>query len=399
MSYTNIVTMIPTQTKSLPETCKAIVLHEYGQDLRIESIPTPKPVYGAVVVKIEALPVYGPSKRNLASGASIFSYPTPFVPGGTAIARIVAVGPDTTTLEPGQLVLTDYFIRARDNPDGVQFLRGASTMGNPLANKLALDLHHNGTWAEYHLVTHENCHPLDEKRFLGSPADGGLGYKVSQLGTMIFQSICYSGLCDIGLKAGETIVILPATGVFGGCAVEVASAMGARVVAGGRNVGALKKLARTVANVKTVQLTGDVEADTAAITGCYGPVDTYFDISAPAMPNTNHISSGIASLTTYGRACMMGGQRTNIPINYGICVLKSLTIKGRFMYEREHVQDLIKLAATGALKLGSSEISEFKLEDWKEALDVAEDTHGWGKVVSFSPFLGLRDKELVESNI
>jgi D-arabinose 1-dehydrogenase-like Zn-dependent alcohol dehydrogenase len=385
MSQTNITIMTSTQTDSLPETCKAAVLHEYGQDLRIESIPTPKPVYGAVVVKIEASPIYGPWKSAFAAKATIFSYPTPFVPGGTAVARVVAVGPDTTTLEPGQLVLADYFIRARDNPDGVQFLRGASTMGTPGAIKLASDLHHNGTWAEYQVVTHENCYPLDEKRFLGSPADGGLGYKVAQLGTMVFQSICYSGLCDIGLKAGESIVILPATGVFGGYAVEVASAMGARVVAGGRNVDALKKLARTVSNVKTVQLTGDVEADTAAITECYGPVDTYFDISSPAMPNTDHISSGLASLTTYGRACMMGGQRTNIPINYGLCVLKSLTIKGRFMYEREHVRDLIKLAATGALKLGSNEVSEFKLEDCKEALDVAEDTHGWGKVVSFTP--------------
>jgi D-arabinose 1-dehydrogenase-like Zn-dependent alcohol dehydrogenase len=378
--------MTSTQTDSLPETCKAAVLYEYGQDLRIESIPTPKPVYGAVVIKVEASLVYGPWKRTIASKATIFSYPTPFVPGATAVGRVVAVGPDTTTLEIGQLVLTEYFIRARDDRDGVQFLRGGSTMGNPLAKKLALDLHRNGAWAEYQVVTHENCHPLDEKRFLGNPADGGLGYKVSQLGLMTFQSICYSGLCDLGLKAGETVVILPATGVFGGCAVEVASAMGARVIAGGRNVEALKKLAGMVSNVKTVQLTGDVEADTAAITECYGgPIDTYFDISSPEMPNMNHISSGLASLTTYGRACMMGGQRTNIPINYGVCVLKSLTIKGRFMYEREHVRDLIKLAATGALKLGSTEVSDFKLDDWKEALDVAEETHGWGKIVSICP--------------
>jgi D-arabinose 1-dehydrogenase-like Zn-dependent alcohol dehydrogenase len=377
--------MTSTQTDSLPETCKAAVLHEYGQDLRVESIPTPKPVYGAVVVKIEASPIYGPWKSSIGAKATMFSYPTPFVPGGAAVARVVAVGPDTTTLEPGQLVLTDYFIRARDDPDGVQFLRGASTMGTPRANKLASDLYQNGSWAEYQVVTHENCHLLDEKRFLGSPVDGGLGYKVAQLSMMVFQAICYSGLCDIGLKAGETIVILPATGVFGGCAVEVASAMGARVVAGGRNVQALEKLAQTVANVKTVQLTGDVEADTAAITKFYGAVDTYFDISSPAMPNTDHISAGLASLTTYGRACIMGGQRTNIPINYGICVLKSLTIKGRFMYEREHVRDLIKLAATGALKLGEIDVTEFKLEDWKEAVDVAEDTHGWGTVVSFSP--------------
>jgi threonine dehydrogenase-like Zn-dependent dehydrogenase len=186
-------------------------------------------------------------------------------------------------------------------------------------------------------------------------------------------------------KPARTIVILPATGVFGGCAVEVASAMGGRVVAGGRNVNALQKLAESVPNVKTVQLTGDVEADTAAITQCYGPVDAYMDISSPMMPNTKHISAGLASLTTYGRASIRGGLRVGIPINYTLCVIKSLTLKGRFMYDREAVRSFIKLAATGALKLGRIEVAEFKLEDWKEALDVAADTHAWGKLVTIVP--------------
>src|ERR1700761_3710346 len=129
--------MNSTQTNSLPETCKAAVLYEYGQDLRIESIPTPKPVYGAVVIRVETALVYGPCKRSIASKTSVFTYPTPFVAGSIAVGRVVAIGPDTTTLEPGQLVLAEYFIRARDNPDGVQFLRCASTMGNPGAKKLA----------------------------------------------------------------------------------------------------------------------------------------------------------------------------------------------------------------------------------------------------------------------
>lgn len=161
--------------------------------------------------------------------------------------------------------------------------------------------------------------------------------------------------------------------------------MGARVVAGGRNVKALQKLAESMPNIKTVQLTGDVEADTAAITKYYGPVDAYADISSPMMPDAKHISAGLGSLATYGRASIRGGLRFDIPISYSLCVLKSLTLKGRFMYEREHVQSLIKLAATGALELDRIEVAEFKLEDWKEALDVAWDTHGWGKLVTIAP--------------
>lgn len=124
---------------------------------------------------------------------------------------------------------------------------------------------------------------------------------------LIWHAITYSALRAIDLNAGESIDILPATGVFGSCAVEVASAMGARVIAGGRNVDALRRLEEGVGNVKTFKLTGDIGADTESITKIYGgPVDTYLDISHPSMPNTKHISAGLTSLATYGRAAFMG---------------------------------------------------------------------------------------------
>ena len=39
------------------------------------------------------------------------------VPGGVSVARVAAVGPDATTLKPGQLVYVHNFIAGRDNPD------------------------------------------------------------------------------------------------------------------------------------------------------------------------------------------------------------------------------------------------------------------------------------------
>lgn len=372
--------------KSLPETCKAIVLHKWGDEMQVGSIPTPQPVHGTVVIKVEAAPIYGTWKEVLSGKIPLFTYPTPFVPGGQAVGRVAAIGPDTTTLEVGQLVVTDYFIRARDNPDGVQFLRCGTTFGDAAAEKLASGVYRHGSYAEYQLVAHENCHVLDEALFLGEPADSGLGYTIPHLGWLSFQAICYSGLRDIDLKAGETIVILPATGVFGGAAVEVASAMGARVIAGGRNANALQKLADAIPNVKTVQLTGDVKADITAIQRFHGPVDTYLDLSAAAMPNTLHIEAGLGALATDGRASMMGGQGVNIPINYGLCVIKSLTLKGRFMYGPSTMRDLIKLAATGALKPGRIDVSaKFELDEWKDAFDAAGESHRWGTLVNLMP--------------
>jgi NADPH-dependent curcumin reductase CurA len=85
------------------------------------------------------------------------------------------------------------------------------------------------TYAEYAKLPLENCYLLDEDRLLGKVEDGGLGYKIEDLIPAMGSVVPYGGLSDIKLQAGETIIIAPATGWFGGRAVEAALAMGARV--------------------------------------------------------------------------------------------------------------------------------------------------------------------------
>lgn len=87
----------------------------------------------------------------------------------------------------------------------------------------------DSTYAEYTKVPLENCFPLDEKRLLGEIADGGFGYKIEDVAYIPRPIVPYGGLVDIRLQPGETIIIAPATGSFGGAAVEIAIAMGARV--------------------------------------------------------------------------------------------------------------------------------------------------------------------------
>ena len=65
-----------------------------------------------------------------------------------------------------------------------------------------------------------------------------------------------------------------------------------------------------------------------------------------------------------------------------------MTIKGKWMYERSDVNDLIKMAETGKLKLGNKKavkcIAEYPLEDWEKALERAETDVAEGFVV-FKP--------------
>ena len=85
------------------------------------------------------------------------------------------------------------------------------------------------TYAEYAKVPLENCHLLDEEQLLGTADGSGLGYSIENLAQLPRLLVPYGGLSDIKLKAGESIIIAPATGLFGGRAVEVALSMGGRV--------------------------------------------------------------------------------------------------------------------------------------------------------------------------
>jgi D-arabinose 1-dehydrogenase-like Zn-dependent alcohol dehydrogenase len=114
----------------------------------------------------------------------------------------------------------------------------------------------DATYAEYAKLPLENCYALDEARLLGSPDAGSLGYSIEQLAFLSGLAVPYGGLLDINLRAGETVIVAPATRAFGGAAVNVALAMGAKVIAMGRNKEALSRIAATSERVRAVQITG-----------------------------------------------------------------------------------------------------------------------------------------------
>jgi D-arabinose 1-dehydrogenase-like Zn-dependent alcohol dehydrogenase len=259
-----------------PPTCRGLVCHTVGQPLSVETISTPKPAPGSVVKMLAAL-VESSTPGVLAGNMPWMKFPAPFIPGPRCVGRVAATGPDTTSMQLGQLVMLEPYIRGRDDPD-VSILWGLSQGISPMSRKLMENSWRHGTYAEYVQAPLENCYALNEKLLLGSPDDGGLGYSMGDLPYISKQLVAYGGLRGIDLKAGETIIVAPATGGFSSAAVEVASAMGARVVAVGRNMDKLKNVAKNNPRVIPVQLQGNVEEDTTALQRC-GKIDAYLDIS------------------------------------------------------------------------------------------------------------------------
>ena len=286
---------------------KALVLKSTSEPPTIQTVPTPQPDIGSAVIRILAANVIS-YMRDIYNGKRQYPFPTPLIPGTSAIARIAAVGPDATKLKPGDLVLFDNTIRSRDDPSHV-FLSAIIQGATAGSAKLMRDVYRDGSYAEYCRVPLESLYVFDEKRLTRSPGDGGLGYKIEELGSVCGILVPYGGLRDIELRAGQTVIVAPATGPFGGWAVAVALAMGARVIAMGRNKAALERLKKRVPlpeRLETVPITGDLLADADALKQ-HGQIDAYFDIGPPEASGSTHIKSCILALRHSAKISFMGG--------------------------------------------------------------------------------------------
>ena len=203
----------------------------------------------------------------------------------------------------------------------------------------------DGIYAEYARAPLENCYPLNEQMLCGRIEDGGLGYSPNDLSHISRYFIAYGGFRGIDLKPGETVIVAPATGASSSAAVEIASAMGARVIALSRNLTVLQNLAKFNPRVNIVQTKGNVEEDLASLRK-FGQIDAYFDISPFAANESTHVRSCMMAVKQYGRVSLMGVLSKDIAIPYVTAVLNNLTIRGQYMYEREDVRGLIKLVET-----------------------------------------------------
>lgn len=254
------------------------------------------------------------------------------------------------------------------------------------SKKLMTEIWRDGTWAEYCRAPLESVLPLNEDRLMGE-----LGYRVTDLATICQFLVVYGGLRDIGIQAGETVVVTPATGGFGGAAVVVALAMGASVIAMGRSETALAKLAsRFERRLKTVKMTGDVAKDAEELKKVSGgSINAVFDIPPPMAAKSTHLKSCIMAINHGGRISLMGGIYDDVPIPYHLVVHKDLALKGKWMYGRDDMEIVIKMVETGVLKIGQlggvKTVGDFTFEDWEGALNTADKHAGWGSSVAMRP--------------
>ncbi|WP_428242705.1 quinone oxidoreductase family protein [Gynuella sp.] len=343
---------------------KAAVLKTIGHSLEVMEWPDPQLGTGEVLVEVGYAPVL-PYTKDVITGKRQYLLEPPLVLGAGAVGRVLQVGPDATVLKPGDWVLCDATVRARDNPLFPDItLQGWSARGE---GGLVLQRYfRDGSFAEKIRVPTECVVPLGE-------VDASFAPYWCAMGTLL---VPFGGLVAGHLQPGETVLISGATGNFGSSAVAVALAMGAgAVVTPGRNVKMLDELVRRFgARIKPVVLTGDAITDQEAMRSVAGPVDLVLDILPPSV--SSEVSrNALLAVRPYGRVVLMGGVGMlggpELELPYPWIMRNNITIRGTWMYSSDTPVKLVRLVKSGLLNLQQWRVTKFPLNQIDAALHFA----------------------------
>jgi NADPH:quinone reductase len=169
---------------------RAIVVNEFGppEQLRVREMPAPRPGPGEVLVEVHMAPVN--YVDLLVVGGAYQSLPArPFIPGKGPAGVVTALGPDVTAPRVGDHVLA---------------------------------MAEEGGYAELVALRAGQCYCLPPR----------MSFLEAASLSLVYDTAWFALRERARLAPGETVLVLGASGGVGQAAVQLARAMGARVLAG-----------------------------------------------------------------------------------------------------------------------------------------------------------------------
>lgn len=358
---------------------KAALLERFGSPLHVTDIPEPELGSGEIIVDVAAAPVLAYA-RDILSGARNYSLQLPAVPGGGAIGRVRALGPDATTLRVGDWVFCDPTVRSRDNHRSPDIVLQGITAASPRAQRLQSYFRH-GAWAERLRIPTENATALGSV-----PLDAAARW--SALGRLL---VPYGGMLAAQLQAGETLVLNGATGAFGSAGVLVAVALGVRaVVATGRNESVLAELAQRLGpRVVPVVMSGDESRDRERIEAAApAPIDCVLDLLPPAA-TAAQTRAAVLTVRPGGRVVLMGGVGMSkddpLALPYPWIMRNNVTLRGQWMYPPWAAAHMVALVRAGLIDLDQFAVTKFSLDRANDAVEHAATHTGLFELTALTP--------------
>jgi NADPH2:quinone reductase len=320
---------------------KAVLCKTLGpaQDLVLEEVASPVPKKNEVLLDVQAAGVNFPDTLII-EGKYQFQPPLPFSPGGEAAGVVSAVGEKVSDFKVG---------------DRVMALTGW------------------GSFAEQVAVPAYNVLPIPAQMDFNSAAAFGMTYGTSM------HALRQRGQ----LKAGETLLVLGASGGVGLAAVEIGKAMGARVIAAASSAEKLAVAKAAGADELINYSEHSLKDEIKRLTGGNG-VDVIYDPVGGDL-----FDQAVRGIAWNGRLLVVGfasGRIPQLPVN--LALLKGAAVLGVFwgaFAQRQpadnaaNFEQLFAWYAEGKLKPLVSQT--FPLAEAAAAIDLLGQRKAVGKLV------------------
>jgi NADPH:quinone reductase len=325
---------------------KAVVVRSFGplDQAVVEDVPDPIPGPGEVVVAVEASELNYPDILAI-EGRYQFKPPLPFSPGKAAAGRVAALGTGVGGVRVGDRVVAQ-----------VEY----------------------GAFAERLCAPAAACVPVPEDMSLLDAAALGLTY----------QTAWFALTQRAAFKAPESVLVLGAAGGLGVAGVQLAKALGSKLVIGAtrgsRKVATVKAAgADHVVDVAAPDLRESLRNEIRTITGGKG-VDIVLDPVGGALTD-----AALRTLAWSGRLIVLGFASGDIPtIRANYLLVKNIAVLGlQWSDYRDNAPDLLaqaqrqifSLHRSGALKPIVSKV--LPLSGFRHGLELIRAGEAEGKLM------------------
>jgi NADPH:quinone reductase len=289
---------------------KAAYIEQVGpsESIVYDNLPKPKPEGRQVLVKVGAVAL-NPVDTYIRAGLIPFNLPAPFIVGCDLAGAVEAVGPEATKYHKGDRVW-------------------GSNQGL---------LGRQGTFAEYAAVDECWLYPTPEEVSDHDAAAAALVGITAHLG--LFR--------EAQLKAGENVFVNGGSGGVGSCVIQMARAIGARVLATAGNAEKVR-ICRQLGATAAVNYKSD---DVDAALDKFGPIDVWFETR-----RDQDFDQAVKHLALRGRIIVMAGRDTRPKFPTGPFYTKDCKLFGFAMFnapadeQRKCAAEINRWLAKGKLK-------------------------------------------------
>jgi D-arabinose 1-dehydrogenase-like Zn-dependent alcohol dehydrogenase len=316
---------------------RAVVLREPGppESLRLDAdYPRPTLRPGCAIVRVEA---EGVCHRDVVERRGGFPFiKRPVVPGHEFAGRIVELAADVTHLHVGQHVVNLHRAPCGACP---ACMRGNETRCQRALEVFGLSV--DGGYAEY-VLARAGCLV---------PVPAGISSEhacfLNCTAAVALRALRTTG----GLQPGETVAITGATGGVGLHAIQVAKALGARVLAITSSSGKLQALANSGADDVLVADSPDFHKIVKRRTAGLGVPLVLDCVGEPTL------NASLRSLESGGRLVVVGNiTSARVEINAGFVILGELAIRGSAGSNRSDLEQVLQWTAQGVIRPALAEL-------------------------------------------